>query len=569
MSTLLSSHDLVPCELRSAWLAGGIYPGKDIFTLVEEHSLICPKQEAVVDEETSVSYEELVRASRGLAVRLAEAGVRPGEIVAIQLANGWRAVAADLAVAAIGAVALPYPLGRVRQETRALLGRSRATAALITHTAGGVDYAAMLAGLRDELPDLRMVFVSDGYCEGCHRLGLLLEDEQPAGCGPLVPIDPDGPARILVSSGSEAEPKMVLYSHNALVGGRGAFAEGIRGGADPMRNMFLVPLGTAYGSSGTAVTLARHAGTLVLPGKFDADRALEAIDRHRPTHVFGVPAMYKMMLGAERLSEIDTSSLVALVSGGSAIDPETIRECMAKFGCRFVNLYGSADGVNCYTDLDEPLGRLFTTAGRPDPKVTSMRIVDDNGQNLPLGVAGEIHSRGPMSPMCYVNAPELDELYRTQDGWVRTGDLGLIDTDGYLHVVGRKKEIIIRGGHNISLAEVEQLLSTHPSVLLAACLGVSDETLGELLCACVVPRPGFSEPTLEEMNTFLLHEKGLEKFKLPEHLEVLPDIPTNPAGKVSKQALRELVLSRKRCTVDTETAVPLRRPEPSKQGARP
>jgi acyl-CoA synthetase (AMP-forming)/AMP-acid ligase II len=345
----------------------------------------------------------------------------------------------------------------------------------------------------------------------------------------------------LVSSGSEAEPKMVLYSHNALAGGRGGFIEALRHGREPMRNLFLVPLGSPFGSSGTPVTIARHGDTLLVLERFDADRALEMIHAHQATHVFGVPTMFQMMLASERLAQVDTSSLRALVTGGAAIDAKTVQACRERFGCPVVNVYGSGDGVNCHTALDEAPERVATIVGRPNPAVAAIRIVDEQGRDVDAGVEGEIWARGPMSPMCYVNAPELDARYRTPDGWVRTGDRGVLDPDGYLRVLGRSTEIIIRGGHNISPTEIEQLLQEHPAILHAACVGVPDQRLGERVCACVVLREGAPRPSLEELSAFLVCEHGLERAKLPERLVILPELPLSPAGKIAKRAMRELL----------------------------
>jgi non-ribosomal peptide synthetase component E (peptide arylation enzyme) len=145
-----------------------------------------------------------------------------------------------------------------------------------------------------------------------------------------------------------------------------------------------------------------------------------------------------------------------------------------------------------------------------------------------------------MSPLCYANAPELDAAYRTVDGWVRTGDLGSIGDDGRLRLRGRKKEIIIRGGSNISPLEVEQHLNTHPALLHAVCVAIPDPLMGERLCACVVPARLEEPPTLETLARFLEQERGLERFKLPERLLVLDELPPGPAGKIDKHALKRM-----------------------------
>jgi acyl-CoA synthetase (AMP-forming)/AMP-acid ligase II len=158
--------------------------------------------------------------------------------------------------------------------------------------------------------------------------------------------------------------------------------------------------------------------------------------------------------------------------------------------------------------------------GRPDPAVTDIRVVD-----------GEICARGPMTPLCYVDAPELDRRHRLPGGWVRTGDAGFFDADGTLHVVRRLKRVVIRGGYTISPAEVERALDGHPVVAEAACVPVPDPDLGERLCACVTVRPGHRAPSLDQLTAFL-RERGLSRRKLPEHLVVLPELPLGRTGKV-------------------------------------
>jgi acyl-CoA synthetase (AMP-forming)/AMP-acid ligase II len=529
--SMLATRDLVPAALRCWWRHVGHYPGRDLFTLFDEHAHAHPNRQAVVDSEGVTTYRQLHDAALRLAGSLAQLGVRPGEVVAVQLPNGWRPVAADLAVAALGAVVLPYPASRGHRDALTLLRHSRAVVVMVPDA----DRAGVLESVHGELPDLRSVVVAGSAGGGLDAMlssGPSL-DQRPE-------VDPAGPARILVSSGSEAAPKMVVYSHDALAGGRGAFVARLHRAPGPMRNLFLVPLASSFGSSGTAVTVARFGGTLLVQPRFDATACLELIATYRPHLVFGVPAMFQKLLASPTLATTDTSSLHAVVAGGSRVDPATVTACRKALGCVFVNCYGSADGVNCTTPLDAAPAQLHSAVGHPDPAVAVIRVVGDDGQDVPAGDIGEIWALGPMSPLCYVD-PDLDARYRAPGGWARTGDLGRLGTDGQLHVVGRCKEVVIRGGHNISPIEVELLTAQHPAVLAAACIGVPDPVLGERLAACVVVRPGAPVPSLPALTRYLIDEHGLETVKLPERLEVLDELPLNPAGKVDKRALRALL----------------------------
>lgn len=535
-------RDLVPSALRLRWVEQGHCPDRDLYALFSEHVRAHPQRSAVIDAAGEVSYAALDALVRRIAAALADAGLDQRDIIGVQVPNGWRAVAAELAVAAIGAVALPYPAGRGRQDSLSLLGRSRASAAIVVDAAGDVSLAANLAGLRPALPALRAVFVYGAAPEGCWSLDPWLADSEAERQWREAPVDPAAPARILVTSGSEAEPKMVAYSHNAMAGGRANYVGGLHDGSQPMRNLILVPLASSFGSCGTSVTLARHGGTLQLLDAFDPAAAMRMITDHRPTHVFGVPTMLRRMAELPSGPGEDASSVRALVASGAPLHQATIEACRERFGCTVINVYGSADGVNCHTAGEEP-ARGAAHVGRPDPTVAQIRISDAQGRPLPAGREGEIWALGPMTPLCYVGAPELDVRYRAPGGWVRTGDRGLIDSDGHLHVIDRIRQIVIRGGYNISPTEIERQLNAHPALAEAACVAVPDPDLGERLCACVSQRPGTPPTTLTDLNAFLVTERGLERRKLPELLVTLPQLPLGPAGKVCRQTLTRLAVA--------------------------
>ncbi|MFJ6215713.1 class I adenylate-forming enzyme family protein [Streptomyces sp. NPDC092296] len=530
-------HDLVPATLRRSWAADGSYPDLDLYALFRARRIADPHRSAVIDAKGKLCYTQLDRRARSLAAGLRATGIGAGDVVGIQLPNNRDAVTADLAVAALGAIALPFPVGRGSREALSLLGRSGARAVIAATDHRGTEHAPEPAAPRKELPHLRTVVAAGTAAapEGCLSLAELLRTDA-TGFTPARP-DPDSAARILVSSGTEAEPKMVAYSHNALAGGRGNFLAALRRPDTAPRCLFLVPLATAFGSSGTAVTLARHGGTLVLLDRFSPAAALEAIRRHRPTHVLGVPTMVRMMLDevTEPLPEP-----TALILGGSPLDPATRKEAETALGCQVVNLYGSADGVNCHTGLGtEPPSAAGpgTVVGRPDPTVTDIRVTTPTGGFATTpGEVGEIVARGPMTPLCYVGAPELNQRYRTADGWVRTGDLGVFDAGGVLRLVGRLKDIVIRGGVNISPAEIEGELAAHPAVRDVLCTGVPCPLMGERLTACVVPRGGHT-PTLTELCAYL-DARGLERRKHPESLLLAEALPLTPAGKPDRAAVR-------------------------------
>lgn len=540
----LAVPDLVPRAERRAWAEEGLCPDRDLYALFRERVRRHPRRQALVTSGDpaggGLDYAGLDAEVRRVAALFTEAGLGAGDVVALRLPGGREAVAAELAVYAIGAVALPYPPGGGSRDTLALLERSRARAAVLADPA---DVAVCT-----RLPSLDVVFGVERGTAGTRWLG-----ERARGPWRPVPVDPAAPARVLVSSGTESAPKMVAYSHQAMAGGRASYLRALDPDATERRHLVLVPLGSSFGSCGV-VTLVALGGTLVVPPSFSVPEALRALTVHRPTHVFGVPTMLRRIAEScpagtgdfRAPGAVPTSAdgpepdafpgLRALVSSGAALPHGTARACTERFGRPVLTVYGSSDGVNCHTVWSP--GAEDGCVGRPDPAVAGIRITGPDGAPVPRGSAGEIQAKGPMTPLCYLAAPDLDARYRTPDGWVRTGDLGRIGPDGRLYVLGRIRNVVIRGGLNISPAEIEGELAHHPGVAEAVCVPVPDAELGERLCACVRPVPGAPVPTLTDLHAFLLR-RGVGKRKLPERFLHVPVMPLGPTGKVCRRTLTD------------------------------
>ncbi|WP_417701324.1 class I adenylate-forming enzyme family protein [Pseudomonas sp.] len=527
--------DLVPVDVRRKWADDGTYPNQSVFQLFRQNAERHPEKLAVLSPEQDVSYRELLDRALRLAAGFRAQGIVPGDVVAYQLSNSWYCCAIDLAAAALGAVVAPFPPGRGRLDIESLLRRCDARAVVVPAEFGGIDLCELIESLRPTLLSLRILVVEGAARPGWSSLQQMIAAE-PLDIATLPVVNPNSPVRLLVSSGTESEPKLVAYSHNALVGGRGRFLQRLHEDGKSFRGMYLVPLGSSFGSSATFGILSWLGGSIVILPKFDVAAAIRAIETLRPTHILGVPTMFQRIAADPLLAEVDTSSLIGLISGGSLIDETSVRRCVEAFGCGFISLYGSADGVNCHNTLDDPLEVVLRSVGRPNPSVCEIRIVDEQGSALPSGEVGEIKARGPLSPMQYVNAPELDARYRDAEGWVCTGDLGYIDREGYLVLAGRKKDIIIRGGQNVSPVQIEMLATGHPDVVCAACVPVPDPDLGQRVCICVTLRQGASRLSLAELTDYL-RQQGLEVNKLPEYLRFYRQLPLSPAGKVDKKAL--------------------------------
>lgn len=518
--------DLVPERLRRAWVTRGLCPGQDIHRSFTEHVDAHPDRQAVIDEAGPVTYADLDRAVSATAAGLLAAGLGPRDVIGIRMVNSRHAVAAELAVAAVGAVSMPFPTGRGSRDALNLLRRARTTGLLIDHETD------------DDLPTRTLP-----------HLQATIAPEQlatRAAARPAPTVPSGAPARILVSSGSETEPKMVAYSHDAFLGGRARYVRALHGDDTPMRNLVLVPLSSSFGSCGVPVTVAALGATLIVQRRFDPDAALRAIDEHKPTHVFGVPTMLSRL--AERHRAGRPRGLRALVSSGAPMPPAVEQRIRTRFRTPVILVYGSTDGVNCHNAVD----------GRPDPAVAMITITDEAGLPVPSGASGEIRARGPMTPMSYVASPELNTRHRTAGGWVRTGDHGFLDEHGVLHVTGRGSQIVLRGGRTISPAEVETYLSGHPAVAEVSCVGVPDPDLGERLCACIVPHPGHPPPGLAELTEYLRARHDLEPVKLPERLLVLASLPLGSTGKVCRATLTKLARRFRVCPPHEADAPPQR-----------
>jgi len=529
--------DLVPAELRRRWAQDGTYPNKPVFTLFAEKANAHPDKPAVLSSNGTVTYGELMAASLRLAGGLGRAGIVPGDVVAYQLSNHWSCCAIDLAVAALGAIVAPFPPERGKLDIQSLVRRCDARAVIVPDEYAGIDLCEVIESLRPTLLSMRLLIVQGKPREGWMTLDALLNAE-PIDTASLPEVCPDSPVRLLVSSGTESEPKLVAYSHNALVGGRGRFLQRITPADTEFRGLYLVPLGSSFGSTATFGVLCWLGGSLVVLPKFDVPAAIGAIARFKPSFILGVPTMLQRIAAAPELAHIDKSSLLGLIVGGSVIDEATVRRCTEAFQCGFINLYGSADGVNCHNTLDDSLDQVLTSVGKPNPSVCEIRLIDEARREVAQGDIGEITARGPLSPMQYVNAPELDAQYRDAEGWVKTGDLGYIDHNGYLVLAGRKKDVIIRGGTNISPVQIESLIMAHADVVTAACVPVPDDDLGQKVCACITLREGAPKFSLTELTDFL-RDKGLEVNKLPEYLRFYRSLPLTPAGKIDKRALAD------------------------------
>jgi long-chain acyl-CoA synthetase len=529
-----------------------------------------------------LTYEQHNALVRRVAAAFARRGIGHGDRVAILSANNVEWVVLFWAAAAVGAVAVPLNAWWKSDELR--FGLEDSGAKLLFCDRRRWD---LVRGLVEGLPALEHVYVMDlDEPEGNGRPGgELIADDDP-GTLPRVDVAEDDLLAILYTSGTTGRPKGATITHRQAIAnlqnifclgvagttslGRARSGAGIPGARPPGRSplprnpgresragrpsspepsaagqqatLLVVPLFHVTGCLATMTLCYASGAKLVLmpPGRFDPDGAMAAIEREHVTSVGGVPTVMWRIVEAPTFGKYDLSSVTRISYGGAPAPPELVQRIKAAFPAARTTLataYGLTETASVATSN---MGDDYLThpgsVGRPAPTV-EIAVVDAEGNEAPVGAAGEIWLRGPTIMMRgYWNRPDATAEAVTEDGWFRSGDIGRFDEEGFLYLVDRAKDMIIRGGENVYCVEVEQVLFEHADVIDAAVVGVPDRVLGEEVKAIVQLRPG-SEATAEDLRAYCAGH--LADFKVPEYVELRDEpLPRNPAGKIMKSLLR-------------------------------
>ncbi|MHA3701143.1 AMP-binding protein [Jatrophihabitans sp. YIM 134969] len=504
--------------------------GEWIGTLVDQHlaaaTLSTPDRIAVIDRERSWTYAELDQAVDRFAAVLQARGVDAGDVVSWILPNWAEAVVVHLGTLRAGAVSNPIiPIYRDR-ETGFILRQARTKVLVVPGVFRGFDYPEMVEEIRGDLPDLRTVVVVGEPAHANHvPFASFLADGRPDAVR-RDPRDADDVALLLYTSGTVSAPKGALHNHNTLdYENRGMIEFFGLSGSDVV--FMPSPVGHIIGVLYGMQLPFMLGTTVVLLDIWDPGRALELIERHRCSFVVAATPFLHGLVHHPDLPGRDVSSLRVFACGGADVPPELVRTATTALDCMVSRGYGSTEfpTASACNDAD-PLGKRAHTDGRPI-EAAEVRIADD----------GELQVRGPELFLGYLNSALNDDAF-TGDGWFRTGDLARIDSEGYVEITGRKKDIIIRSGENISAKEIEDALFEHPRVADVAVVASPDPVVGERVCAVVVPRSDESV-TLDELVTWL-GERRMARQKLPERLLVVDELPRNASGKIQKFKLREL-----------------------------
>lgn len=504
--------------------------------------------EALVDGDVRLSWKDLGRQVEAAARAFIAAGVEHGDRVAIWAPNVWEWPVALLGLQSVGAVLVPLNTRYKGDEAAYILDASGARLLVTVDGFLDNDYVTMQRGSGTDLPALeRIVVFRGGSSEGT-----LSWDDFLAAGDAVVPdavdariaaLGPGDVSDMLFTSGTTGAPKGVLAAHGQALRAVQAWCRGVGLQADD-RYLIVNPFFHSFGYKAGILACFITGATMVPLAVFDVPAIMELIAAERITMLPGAPTIYQSILNDPQRAERDLSTLRLAVTGAAAIPVELVRRMRADLGFEtVVTAYGltEANGFATMCRHDDDAETIATTSGRAMPDI-EVRVVDDDGHDVPRGEPGEIVVRGYNVMFGYFNAPDQTAETIDAGGWLHTGDIGVMDDRGYVKITDRKKDMYIVGGFNAYPAEIENLLSNHPAVGQAAVIGVPHERLGEVGVAYVILRTG-EAVTSEKLIAWA--RENMANFKVPAEVHIVDSLPTNPAGKVLKYELRDTYAERR------------------------
>jgi non-ribosomal peptide synthetase component E (peptide arylation enzyme) len=539
MTASRTSPWLHPADAGERHRRLGVWGELTLAEMFDEAASRNPDKTAVIDSRGRTSYRQLRELTLRCATVLDGLGVRPGDPVAVQLPGCALLPALHLACVRVGALFMPLSPTWRAGELRPLLGRVTPPVFVTTAADPGFDHVGLGETLRTELPGLRHVLPALSDDPG--GIEYLAATAEPMAAAELATrrLGPDAPAHTMCSSGTTGIPKASVCSSNDMIALTVRhLGPNLRLSPDDVA-AGIAPAGT--GSTGYLFPILSPllvGATAAVLEHWSPQEALDLIVRERATYATAIPTQMVMLLGLA-LEDADLSVFTRFNNAGAPLPERVARELERRMGCRVQTIYGATDGgVPVMTSVNDPDDKRWTTVGAVCPGV-ELQLLDADGTPAPDGRPGEVCWRGPSKSYGYLRQPDYDRAAFDDEGFFHSGDLGELDAEGYLRIVGRTKDMILRGGTNIFPAEIEQLLGRHPHVADVAVVGIPDERLGERACAVVVAVPG-ATPELAELCRHL-RDHNLATVKLPERLVVVDSLPVNAGGKVDKNALREQV----------------------------
>lgn len=517
-----------PPELAARYRALGWWRGEPLDALLRRSARVHPERPALVGGDVRLTYAELDRRVDGLAAGFAGI-LAPGDHVVVQLPNVPAFVEVVLALLRLGALPVFALPAHRRSELTAFVAQTGARAVVTVDRHAGFDHQALALSLGVEH------VVVAGEVAGA----ALALDALRAAPRELPAPDAGAVAFLQLSGGSTGTPKLIPRTHDD-------YAYSVRESAAicglTPETVYLAALPVAHNftmSSPGLLGVLHAGGCVVLAPNAAPDTAFALIEREGVTLTSLVPPLALAWLEAAPQSARDLASLRLLQVGGAKLPPAAARRIRPELGCALQQVFGMAEGLVCYTRLDDPEELVTGTQGRPISPEDEVRIVDEDDAPVPEGAAGNLLTRGPYTIRAYHLAPEHDRRAFTADGFYRTGDVVRRLASGHLVVEGRAKDQINRGGEKIAAQEVEDHLVAHPAVHDAALVAMPDPYLGERSCAWIVPAG--AAPGHAGLLRFL-RDRGVAAYKLPDRFEFVDHLPRTGVGKVSKRELRDRLL---------------------------
>ena len=524
----------------------GLWRNESLETYLDRWATRRPDKTAFVDGQGRYTWAALARAVERVAHGLRAYGLREGGVVSCHLPNWNEYALVFLAASRLGAVVNPIPPTYRASELRFMLGLLESQALIVPATFRGFDYREMATQIRGGLPQLERIFVARGEAPAGMEPFAALTDtawEEKAGRGSLPGSDPDTVHEVVFTSGTTGEPKGVMHTPNTTLATIYTLIERL---AFTERDVLLMAstLGHQTGYLYGYCMNLLLGSTAVWMDIWNAEEGARLIEAERVTFTMGATPFLRDLTYTQ--APRDLGSLRVFISAGAPIPRQLVKDARDRLKCVISAGWGMTENglVSC-NGVDDPEEKVVSTDGVPLPGM-ELRVVDDEGREVPRGSEGDLLVRGPAQFAGYYKRPEFTADGHTADGWFKTGDRATLDRDGYVSITGRTKDVIIRGGENIPVVEVENLLYTHPKVAGVAIVAMDDARLGERSCAVVIPREGQSL-TLPEVVAFLEGQQ-LARQKFPERLEIVSEFPMTPSGKIQKYRLRQLVADRIRVT---------------------
>ncbi|HWX98910.1 MAG TPA: AMP-binding protein [Mycobacterium sp.] len=483
------------------------------------------------------SYAELLVSVRRLATGLGRAGIGVGDRVGIWAPNRWEWVLVQYATAEIGAILVTINPAYRAGELEYALRQSEVTMVIAAPSFKTTDYAAMLAEVAPRCPGLSDVVLLDSdrwdqLADASADLGTLNEI--------AATLDNRDPINIQYTSGTTGYPKAATLSHRNILNNGYLVGELLEYTAQD-RICIPVPFYHCFGMVMGNLAATSHGACMVIPAPgFEPAATLQAVQAERCTSLYGVPTMFIAELGLPEFADYELSSLRTGIMAGSPCPAEVMRKVIERMHMPGISIcYGMTETspVSTQTRTDDSLARRVATVGRAGPHL-EVKVADPaTGETVPRGVAGEFCTRGYSVMAGYWNDSERTSEVIDADGWMHTGDLAAMDAWGYVRITGRIKDIVVRGGENISPHEIEEFLYTHPDVVDGHVIGVPDEKYGEELMAVVMLREGAPELTMEGLREFCTGR--IARFKIPRYVWIVDEFPTTVTGKVRKIEMRQ------------------------------